>query len=217
MLQKIKEKLVNWLLRGVVVEEIKTKKLVDKGNTLYVDIADFDHNASDPGSPTESQMWYNSTDHVLRYRNNVETIDVGGDGLLNVKQDFLRAVGEPTSGDYALYAGTGDPDWNDCLKETIVASKSGTLTADIEGVFRSNVATRTAIVRTLKGAVQEGYASTTSTSYTSCDTSFTDDVVIDETYEIKLQIRGDPESPYTYNTAYGMENPASWKWDFSIA
>ena len=72
-----KEKLMNWLIKDVILEELRTKKLIDKGNTLYVDIADFDHNASD-GSPTESQMWYNSTDHVLRYRNDAETIDIGG-------------------------------------------------------------------------------------------------------------------------------------------
>lgn len=80
MFRKIKEKLVNWLLRDIVINEIKTKKLIDKGNTLYVDIADFDHNTSD-GTPTESQMWYNVTDHVLRYRNDTETIDVGAGTL----------------------------------------------------------------------------------------------------------------------------------------
>lgn len=77
MLRWIKEKFINWLVKDVIIEELRTKKLIDKGNTLYVDIADFDHNASD-GSPTESQMWYNSTDHVLRYRNDTETIDIGG-------------------------------------------------------------------------------------------------------------------------------------------
>jgi hypothetical protein len=76
-LNTLKGKLLNWLLKDVVVEEIRTKKLVDKGNTFYVDIADFDHNTID-GSRTESQMWYNSTDHVLRYRNDTGTVDIGG-------------------------------------------------------------------------------------------------------------------------------------------
>lgn len=36
--------------------------------------------ASDPGSPVEGQIWYNSTDHVLRYRTNGSTITIGSGG-----------------------------------------------------------------------------------------------------------------------------------------
>lgn len=42
--------------------------------------------ATDPGSPGEAQMWYNTTDHVLRYFNGTAVIDVlaggGGDGTV---------------------------------------------------------------------------------------------------------------------------------------
>jgi len=75
---KIKEQLVNWLLNDITLREVRINKLVDKGNTAYVDYLDLDHQSSDPGSPTESLVWYNSTDHVLRYRNDSETIDVTG-------------------------------------------------------------------------------------------------------------------------------------------
>jgi len=77
IINRLKARLVNWLVKDIIIEGITTKRLIDKGNTLYVDVADFDHNTSD-GTPTESQMWYNSTDHVMRYRNDSETIDIGG-------------------------------------------------------------------------------------------------------------------------------------------
>jgi len=78
ILNRIKSILLNKLLDNVIINEIVTKSLVDVGNTAYIDLVDFDHKSSDPGAPTESQMWYNSTDHVLRYRNNTETVDVSG-------------------------------------------------------------------------------------------------------------------------------------------
>jgi hypothetical protein len=31
---------------------------------------------TDPGSPSEGQFWYNTTTHILRYRNNTRTVDV---------------------------------------------------------------------------------------------------------------------------------------------
>lgn len=89
ILNRIKEIIVNKLVAGIVLTNLHTLKLVDKGNTLYVDIADFDHNASD-GSPTESQMWYNSTDHVLRYRNDVETVDIGAGGISYALGDVVQ-------------------------------------------------------------------------------------------------------------------------------
>jgi len=73
---KLKEKFINWLLKDVVIEELNTSGIrVHGGKTLYVDIWDWNHNTSD-GSPTESQMWYNSSDSVLRYRTDSETIDI---------------------------------------------------------------------------------------------------------------------------------------------
>lgn len=37
--------------------------------------------ASDPVSPVEGQYWYNSTDHVLRYFDGTDTIDIAGGSL----------------------------------------------------------------------------------------------------------------------------------------
>jgi hypothetical protein len=104
IITKLKERLVNWLVKDIVIEGIHTKKLIDKGNTLYVDIADFDHNTSD-GTRTESQMWYNSTDHVLRYRNDTETVDIGGGGftISEYSDADLAASGTYTIADAGLY------------------------------------------------------------------------------------------------------------------
>lgn len=72
---KIKERLVNWLFKDIVIDELHTIGLhIQGGNTLYVDIWDWDHNTSDP-SLTESLVWYNSTDATMKYRTDSETVE----------------------------------------------------------------------------------------------------------------------------------------------
>jgi len=72
----LKEKIVNWLLHDITIEELHTRGIrVSGGNTLYVDIWDWDHNTADP-STTESLMWYNSTDSVLRYYDGTSVVDI---------------------------------------------------------------------------------------------------------------------------------------------
>lgn len=206
----LKNKIVNWLLKGVVVEELRTKKLVDKGNTLYVDIADFDHNTSD-GSPTESQMWYNSTDHVLRYRNDTATVDIGASGDLSMAQDFIIVI-DDVSGWLGFYSDwPNPPDWQPALKETMVAHKSGTLDADISSQMRTSNDNYTCIVRTTLNTVQKDSHSTTSESWVSCDVSFEDSgIVKDTTYTIQVELRGNG-----YMTWY--RTYTNWVWDFGLA
>lgn len=72
---KIKERLVNWLFKDIIIEELHTRGLRVRGdNTLYVDIWDWDHNTSDP-SLTESLVWYNSTDATMKYRTDSTTVE----------------------------------------------------------------------------------------------------------------------------------------------
>lgn len=72
---KIRERIANWLFKDIVIEELHTRGLrVQGGNTLYVDIWDWDHNTSDP-SLTESLVWYNSTDATMKYRTDTETVE----------------------------------------------------------------------------------------------------------------------------------------------
>jgi len=72
---RLKEILVNWFFKGAVINRLHTRRIcVVGGSTFYIDLLDMDHKSSDP-SATESQMWYNSTNHVMRYRNDSETVD----------------------------------------------------------------------------------------------------------------------------------------------
>jgi hypothetical protein len=75
MLTRIRAVIANWLFKDVTVDKIHTEGMrVQGGHTLYVDIWDWDHNTSDPGTPTESQVWYNSTDATMKYRTDSETV-----------------------------------------------------------------------------------------------------------------------------------------------
>lgn len=66
--------------------------------------------ASDPGSPVEGQFWYNSTDHVFRYRNNSVTIDlVPATGMTDEQvQDIVGAMvaSNTETGITVTYVGT---------------------------------------------------------------------------------------------------------------
>ena len=71
----LKERFVIWLFKDIVIDEMRTQGLyVRGGNTLYVDIWDWDHNTTDP-SNSESIVWYNSSDSTMRYRTDAATVD----------------------------------------------------------------------------------------------------------------------------------------------
>ena len=54
--------------------------------------------ASDPGSPTEGQFWYNTTDRLLKYRNNTSTVILYDSDTANTANRLVRRDG---SGNFA--------------------------------------------------------------------------------------------------------------------
>lgn len=71
----LKQKFVSWLFKNITIEKMETKGIyIRGGNTLYVNIWDWDHNTSDP-SLTESLVWYNSTDATMKYRTDAATVE----------------------------------------------------------------------------------------------------------------------------------------------
>jgi len=75
-MRRFRRWLVNWLFSDITVKLLRTNGIyIQGGSTAYINYLDLNHQGSDPGSPTESLVWYNSSDHVLRYYNGSETVD----------------------------------------------------------------------------------------------------------------------------------------------
>ncbi len=70
---RLKERFVNWLFSGIEIDEITVLRIFVRGpNTARLDLLDMDHKTSDYS--TESQMWYNSNSHQMKYHNGSEVV-----------------------------------------------------------------------------------------------------------------------------------------------
>jgi len=65
VLRKLKKRLINWLLKDVVIDELKVRRIIDLGNTGYFNMLKFTGKTSDP-SLQSGLVWFRSDQQYLK-------------------------------------------------------------------------------------------------------------------------------------------------------
>ena len=190
-LKRLKHRVVNWLLKDIVLEEIKAKKIVDVGGpqgTGYLNKIKFDALTSDP-TLAEGLMWFRSDLDELRFSPDGTTAET-------IYPSYPASPIVVTASDVLRHS--NDAEKNLTVSGTYVKAKE--IISAVSGRWRVYFEMRVETGGNVYGRVYRNGSAygaehvTTSTSYVS----FTDDLNFGAGDYIQLYVKSD----YANNSVY---------------